>query len=724
MRYLIALLLALPFGFAQQAPEPSFRTTTSEVLLDVVVRDKHAKIIRDLRPEEIQVFEDGVPQKMRHFEFADGRSVAPPSPKPLPVSGSAANPAPGTAPSVPPTINELRDISVVSIVIANLDPRGRKTTFDAISKFVRTELRPNMYVGVFTLGMAGLRPIQPYTNDGEKISAAVERATKSALDGQLVAVNQFSMQNGGLGTADSASLESSDPNIGSSTDYTSSVEAGPAAVLAAMIATQWVSEIHDVYMDSQLYLTPLQSLVQAQAQIPGRKVVLLFSAGLPVAPDTTELLRHVISTANRSNVSIYALDTRGTTVKSTLDDARRRLQAAVNASRRQQLALVNGSDQMITPDMVVSGELAETSIHSDAHANLTELAEDTGGELLPDSLDLLDPLKRAVEDVQTHYELTYSPTNPVTDGSFRKIEVKVSRPGAKIFARSGYYALPLLNGRQIYPFEMATLNALNKKPALHQFDFRVTALHFRPGTERNQLAFVFQAPAHDLSIAKDGEWAKVHVCVTALIKDEQGRVAQKISKDIPYRVPTAKLAELQQGIVSFTAPFSLAPGHYTVETATVDRQSMKASVSRMPLEVSQAYGLTMSDVSIARRVDAIAGPDNTADPLQARGGTVTPELSNTLTRAADGKLQLYAVAYPPAPIDAPVDANIEIYREGKLVMRSPASVVPPDASGAASILASLPTTDLTAGHYEAEVLFQYKGETVMRKVAFTLASGT
>ena len=213
------------------------------------------------------------------------------------------------------------------------------------------------------------------------------------------------------------------------------------------------------------------------------------------------------------------------------------LQAAAQASMQQQMAKVSGGHMEVTPNEARSSDLAVQSIHSDTRHNLSDLAEGTGGELLPDTLDLLEPLQRALENVRTHYELTYSPTNAMTDGTFRKIEVKVSRPGAKVFARSGYFALPVLNGRQIYPFEMATMKALNTTPVLHQFDFHAAALQFRPGPARTQMAFVFEAPTRDLAIEKDGEWAKVHVCVTGLVKDEHGRVVQKISKDIPYEVP-------------------------------------------------------------------------------------------------------------------------------------------------------------------------------------------
>ena len=38
----------------------TFRADTAFVLLDLVVRDKKGSPVRDLRPDEIQVYEDGV----------------------------------------------------------------------------------------------------------------------------------------------------------------------------------------------------------------------------------------------------------------------------------------------------------------------------------------------------------------------------------------------------------------------------------------------------------------------------------------------------------------------------------------------------------------------------------------------------------------------------------------------------------------------------------------
>jgi hypothetical protein len=103
---------------------------------------------------------------------------------------------------------------------------------------------------------------------------------------------------------------------------------------------------------------------------------------------------------------------------------------------------------------------------------------------------------------------------------------------------------------------------------------------------------------------------------------------------------------------------------------------------------------------------------------------VTPDLSDLVAPDASGNLKFYAVAYPPAPAAAAVAMKIEIWQNEKLVMRSGVSQIPLDASGAASVLASVPAAKLPAGHYEAHVSFQYKEEKLTKEVKFTLAGAS
>jgi VWFA-related protein len=701
---------------SQESQSPTIRTTTSEVLLDFVVRDKHANIIRDLKPGEVQVFEDGVPQTLRGFEFYDRRAQA--QAPAAPATAAVQTPVPAAvtlANTPPPTVNELRDISVVSIVISNLDARDRAMTVDAMRAFVKNELTPSTYVGVFRLGGGELYLLQPYTNDGEKISAAVTNAATSVRTGLYQGV--------GLQTALGDDVPVAAPEglyPAGAPGPTGPV--GPDSMPSGAMDLKWVYLLHDAYMGSIGTLSPLHDLVGAQSGVPGRKVILLFMSGLQGSPDTVEALQSVISAANRANVTIYAYTS--AIGYGSNDRGKKAVQAAANASMQQQLAMAGtGGSMAVTPTEAVALEVADYSIVANPTGNLAELAEGTGGALLRPSTDMREPLRQAMEGVHTHYELTYAPLNTATDGNFRKIVVKVSRPGATVFARSGYYAVPMINGRQVYPFEVATLKAINTRPDLHQFDFNTTTLEFRPGAVRNQYAFIFQAPTKDLTVTTDEKWAKVHVCVTALIKDSKGQAVDKISKDIPYDLPIAMKAKMEQGTVSFTAPFFLAPGHYTIDTAAVDRQSMRASVSRSTLDVDQDSGFSVSDVSVVRRVDDIHGPANVFDPLESRGGAITPELSDNVIPDVNGNVKFYAVAYPPVPVDQPVVMKAEIMQDDKLVATSPVYQVPLDSKGEASALASVPAAKLPAGQYEADVVFQYKGEKLMKKVEFTLAGG-
>ena len=212
----------------------------------------------------------------------------------------------------------------------------------------------------------------------------------------------------------------------------------------------------------------------------------------------------------------------------------------------------------------------------------------------------------------------------------------------------------------------------------------------------------------------------MHVSVTTLIKNAQGKIVRQVSRDLLYNEPLANKAALKKELVSFTSPFFLAPGHYTVEAAMVDNESGKASVHRWTLDVPPADGFAMSDVSLVRRVDPIHGQANPTDPLEAHGGKVTPQLFNELPKDPGAKVTLYAVAYPQSSANAPVMASVQLDRDGKPVMKSPLSPVPVNAQGSASILASLPLAKLQPGHYQAKVTFQCKGQTRTRKTTFTL----
>lgn len=74
---------------------------------------------------------------------------------------------------------------------------------------------------------------------------------------------------------------------------------------------------------------------------------------------------------------------------------------------------------------------------------LKKISDETGGRVLKvdrkNSLD--DIFKEIQEEMRSQYAMAYTPTNPKKDGSYRKLEFKMSNKDYKVQARKGYYAV-------------------------------------------------------------------------------------------------------------------------------------------------------------------------------------------------------------------------------------------------------------------------------------------
>lgn len=73
---------------------------------------------------------------------------------------------------------------------------------------------------------------------------------------------------------------------------------------------------------------------------------------------------------------------------------------------------------------------------------LKRMSEETGGRVF--HVDRNNSLQQIFDQLQqelrTQYVITYTPTNSVKDGAFRRVDVKTSRKDLKVQARKGYYA--------------------------------------------------------------------------------------------------------------------------------------------------------------------------------------------------------------------------------------------------------------------------------------------
>ena len=167
------------------------------------------------------------------------------------------------------------------------------------------------------------------------------------------------------------------------------------------------------HRDAQLSLAAMATLANGLGRFPGRKQVVLFSDGFL----TTELesqLKAVVEIAAKNNVRFSTLDSRG-----------------LNRDPRSQNFM---NDQPLT----AAGDMTPIGFDSNSDA-MSSIAIDTGGEFLMNRNDLRPALDIVATMSGNFYVLGYSPDKPM-DGSYRKIDVRVTRPGLTVRARRGYVA--------------------------------------------------------------------------------------------------------------------------------------------------------------------------------------------------------------------------------------------------------------------------------------------
>jgi VWFA-related protein len=168
---------------------------------------------------------------------------------------------------------------------------------------------------------------------------------------------------------------------------------------------------------SKVYAS-IESLAQGLQRAGGRKIVLLLSPPLQRSKDFGPDLRRVVSILNRANATVYAIDIAGG------------LRGVAE----------NSGSTAVSDDPL--SEMPNRLGSSDEVNALHALAADTGGRYFTNLNVFDEAVKSVVNENRVYYLLGYTPTNAFADGRFRRIQVKLKRPGMRVLARKGYLALP------------------------------------------------------------------------------------------------------------------------------------------------------------------------------------------------------------------------------------------------------------------------------------------
>jgi VWFA-related protein len=697
---------ACALGMAQVQPpaeRPIARTSTTEVLLDVAVSDKHGKPVRNLKASDIEVYEDEVRQPVTSFRFVpalEARQITARS-QPAPAAQAAGSHA-------------LRGVNLVCLVFHNLDPVARARAIEVAREFLKNELPPETYIGMFVLDDQ-LNPVHAFTKNRQELAQAVEGAfgarpldfinaseapltanpTQVSVVTVTDAVNHTSSTNVVITGGEISGAAIAGAEVG--TDQTSGIMRG-----ARVLENRDFSNIRGMRETDKII-----NMIKQFGRLPGRKLVLLLTTGLSTTGDP-ERFEKMVAQATESHITINAIDVSGLSEQSTAKSADLAVGQVAAVSRTQ--TLIGGSLSAQKEKSRQGDTLNEAVRNSDVQASLRALAEGTGGMLVANTNEFHKPLQRIAEDLETHYELTYRPTSTTYDGRLRTIKVKTAHSDWRVESRLGYFAMPSLGDAPLAPFEIIGLALLARQPLPSAFPVRSRFFGFR-----GDGALVIEIPAAALGETANSSRRthSLHPQVLALIKDASGQIVDKFGLDAPYEIADAKLAELRAMPLVYTHPLDLPPGQYTAETVVIDREGGRSSTSKAAFETAApAAGLGMSSALLIRRLEPGA---KASAPLTFRGQKLVPFVETSLT--AEQKPYAYFVVYPDKGNSARPKVQVEFTVDGKVLANQTADLPAPDATGAIPMVIR---AAVHSGKCELKITTAQGAETATRTLAYTV----
>jgi VWFA-related protein len=599
-------VLALGAALSAQAPqvpppEPSntqppvtFRAEVNYVEVDARVLDAQGAFVPGLAAEDFEVLEDGKPQKVAAFSLVN-----------IPVERQA-RPLFASTPIESDVTDNISgyDGRVYVLVLDDVHthPLRSARAKAAARQFVQRYIGANDVAAiVFTSGRTDAA--QEFTNSQQRLLASIDKfmgrklrsATLERLDDE---VRTRDMRQQGDRPRDMLDQERS----------------------------MWARTTLDSIRNLATYLGGVSGR---------RKALVFFSEGIDYditnvfdnqgASTIIQSTRDAIAAATRANVAIYGVDPRGLTMQG--DD------------------MIEIQDFPTDPAL----NLGPTAFNNELRLgqdSLRVLSSETGGFALVNSNDFAGGFERLVADNSSYYLLGYYPTNDRRDGRYRRIEVKVGKPGLTVRARKGYVAgrgrpEPDKTDSRTAPELRAALSSPLPMSAL---PLALNAAVFKGADGKGAVVLSTLIAARDLSLVeKDGTFTnKLDIVIS--VSDYAGKSHPGDRATLTLGLKPDSVPRLRAGGFRVLNQVDLPPGRYQLRVAAYEENTKRAG--------SVVYDLDVPDFAkekLAVSGLALTSPSSTLTPTARPKDPLAKMLPGPMTTyrtfAVGDELALFAEVY-------------------------------------------------------------------------------
>lgn len=525
----------------QTAPDDVVRISTALVQTDVVVTDKNDQIVPDLKLDDFEVYENGKKQDVKFMEF---------------VSVDTGSRAEGARPtSLPAGVNAevakemtARDLKrVVAFVVDDLTiaPQDLYYIRQALTDFVDNKMQEGDLVAIVrTVGGKGL--LQQFTSDRQLLRRAIAQLNivtnplmtyNNPADAPLPRTAALPSSEGGGDTGGASDDVGGDSgvDIGGAEDDTKRLFRG----LISLQTTNYV--------------------VDSLKQIPGRKSLVLISGGIPIFETNSSgsayssisyFLQQLVDNAIRAGVVINTLDPRG--LRATPGVA-----SFIDTPGRS--ALTGGPD----PNFIQGGTaLGLPLAGGEEHIGLNTLSSATGGVTIANTNNLKTGLEKVMNRSRGYYLLAYTPEDKF-DNKFRKLQVKVKRPGLKVYNHSGYIAREDRGANAPKSKEEAILEAAKSPLARRDVDVSPNIAYKLTAADKAAVDINLRIDAKNLNFTSSADGKQqASFDVVGFVYDQFGKLRGGFSETVNANLtPQDYQRALREGL-TYTASTELPSGYF------------------------------------------------------------------------------------------------------------------------------------------------------------------
>jgi VWFA-related protein len=597
----LALVLTRASVVSQQTPtDYTFHTTTELVLVNVTVRDKNGNPVRDLKREDFTILEDNKPQQVISFDLENTDAVLSTAATEAPLLGKAQSQTATTAQDAV-AVRPLKDRRLIILFfdLSSMQPDEVDRATTAAQNYVDKQMVAADLVSVVSLGDT-LSVNQDFTSDPALLKKALQGFNLGAGGG---------FEEGSTGTTE-GTAETGGSFAVDDTEYN--------------------------IFNTDRRLQALRSIADKLAHIEEKKSLIYFSSGMDrTGIENQSQLRSATNAAVKANMAIYTMDIRG-------------LQALVPGGEAQNASLRGTSPY--------SGKSVSSAFDSNAttQETLVTLAGDTGGKAFLDSNDFGKVFTGVQQDSSVYYLLGYHSSNAARDGRFRRITVRVNRPGVKLDFRRGYYAPADFQHSTRDDRERQLDEELASDLSTTDLPVYLSAAYFRIGDRKFYVPVSLVVPGSQIPFTRNKDEDKATLDVLGIVTDTDKRPVGQIRDTVKLSVNTSQL--VQRKNVQYNSGFVLPPGQYHVKFVVRENQSGRLGSFETDLNVPdlKTVPVKMSSIVLASQLQTNA-KRKSENPLVRDGSEVIPNVTHVFS--AGQHLYLYYEVYEPAHAAANTDAK-------------------------------------------------------------------